>query len=93
MGIVTEAEDSPHLALNKVQGELYYAFAETDQTVPDFVIPKLRAALEATGVPSQVDVYPGTFHGFAFPERPVYDHHAAEDSWAKIFAMWARRLK
>lgn len=93
VGIVTEAEDSPHLALNKVQGELYYAFAETDQTVPDFVIPTLRPALEAAGVASEVDVYPGTFHGFAFPERPVYDHHAAEDSWRKIFAMWARHLK
>jgi carboxymethylenebutenolidase len=94
VGIVTEAEDSPHLVLSKAKGgELYYAFAETDQTVPDFVIPKLRAALAETGVKSQVDVYPGTFHGFAFPERPVYDHHAAEDSWQKIFAMWARHLK
>ncbi len=93
VGIVTDAPDSPHLALNKVQGELYYAFAETDQTVPDNVIPTLRPALEAAGVTSEVDVYPGTFHGFAFPERPVYDHHAAEDSWRKIFAMWARHLK
>jgi len=93
VGIVTDQEDSPHLLLEKVQGELYYAFAEHDQTVPDHVIPDLKAALQKTGVTSTVDIYPGTHHGFAFPERAVYDTLAAEDSWAKIFALWARKLK
>ena len=93
VGIVTDQPDSPHLALSKIDAELYFAFAEHDQTVPDDVIPTLRPALEAAGVKSAVDIYPGTHHGFAFPERAVYDHHAAEDSWGKIFAMWSRRLK
>ena len=31
--IVTDQEDSPHLFLDQVQGELYYAFAETDAHV------------------------------------------------------------
>jgi carboxymethylenebutenolidase len=93
VGIVTDQEDSPHLLLDKVKGELYYAFAEHDQTVPDNVIPDLKAALKKTGVVNAVDVYPGTHHGFAFPERAVYDTLAAEDSWEKIFAMWARKLK
>src|ERR1700712_3674639 len=35
VGIVTDKEDSPHLLLDRVQGELYYAFAEHDQTVPE----------------------------------------------------------
>ncbi len=93
VGIVTDQPDSPHLALSKITGELYYAFAEIDQTVPEHVIPTLRPALAASGVPHEVDVYPGTHHGFAFPERPVFDHHAAEDSWSKIMAMFERRLK
>ena len=93
VGIVTDAEDSPHLLLDRVKGELYYAFAEHDQTVPDHVIPDLRRTVEKTGVRAAIDIYPGTHHGFAFPERAVYDTLAAEDSWAKIFAMWARALK
>ena len=93
VGIVTDQPDSPHLLLEKVRGELYYAFAEHDQTVPDHVIPDLKAALAKTGATSAVDAYPGTHHGFAFPERAVYDTLAAEDSWDKIFAMWARKLK
>ena len=34
VGIITDNEDSPHLLLDKIKGELYYAFAETDQAVP-----------------------------------------------------------
>ncbi|MGH7152943.1 MAG: dienelactone hydrolase family protein, partial [Acetobacteraceae bacterium] len=34
VGIVTDAEDSPHHLLGEIKGELYYAFAEHDQSVP-----------------------------------------------------------
>jgi carboxymethylenebutenolidase len=93
VGIVTESPDSPHLAVDPIVADLYYAFAETDGTVPDFVIPKLRETLAKTEIRHEIDVYPGTFHGFAFPERAVFHHHAAEDSWGKLFALFARRLK
>ena len=32
-------------------------------------------------------------HGFQFPERDVYETHAAEESWSKVVAMWERNLK
>jgi carboxymethylenebutenolidase len=32
VGIITDKEDSPHLFLDKIRGELYYAFAETDRS-------------------------------------------------------------
>jgi carboxymethylenebutenolidase len=93
VGIVTEAEDSPTLLLNDVKGELYYAFAEHDQSVPPTVIPALKSALEKAGTKRTLEVYPGTHHGFCFPERAVYDTRAAEATWQKIFALWDRRLK
>jgi carboxymethylenebutenolidase len=34
VGIITDKGDSPHLLLDKIKGELYYAFAETDHAVP-----------------------------------------------------------
>ena len=49
VGIVTDKEDSPHLSLNKIKGELYYAFAEHDQSVPANVIPDLKAASRPNG--------------------------------------------
>lgn len=70
VGIVTEAEDSPHLLLNDVRGELYYAFAEHDQSVPPSVVPALTSALEKAGTKHTREVYPGTPHGFCFPSAP-----------------------
>ncbi len=93
VGIITDKEDSPHLLLDRVKGELYFAFAEHDAYVPDGLVPQLRDLLVKHGVRHTLDHYPGTHHGFAFPERNVYDTHAAEDSWVKIFAMWERNLK
>ena len=91
--IVTDQEDSPHLLLDQVQGELYYAFAEVDAHVPDHVIPDLSAALEKAGTAHEVQVFPGTEHGFQFVERAVYAPVAAEEAWDKLFALWERRLK
>ena len=93
VGIVTDEDDSPHQLLDQVQGELYYAFAETDAHVPDHVIPDLTKALDAAGTSYAIDVYPGTQHGFQFAERQVYHPVAAEEAWDKLFDLWDRNLK
>ena len=93
VGIITDNEDSPHLLLDKVKGELYYAFAETDHAVPTHIPGELKQALDKADVKHELKVFPGTQHGFCFPERAVYDTLAAEETWSKIFAMWDRRLK
>lgn len=91
--IVTDQPDSPHLLVDRIKGELYYAFAEHDQSVPDNVIPDLRSALTKTDVKHAIKVFPGTQHGFAFPERAVYETVASEQTWADMFAMWDRCLR
>ena len=48
VGIITDHADSPHLLLPEIQGELYYAFAEVDQHVPENIIPDLKDALAKT---------------------------------------------
>jgi carboxymethylenebutenolidase len=92
VNIVTDKPDSSHQLINQVKGELYYAFAEHDQSVPEHVIPALRAALAATDVANTVKVFRGTHHGFCFAERAVYDAAASEQTWTDIFAMWKRRV-
>ena len=93
VGIVTEEEDSPHLLLDMVQGELCYFFAEVDATVPDNVIPALEKALKEAGTKHTLEQLPGTNHGFQFAERPAYAPAASEYAWAKIFDLWNRNLK
>ena len=93
VGIVTDAEDSPHLLIDRIKGEMYFGFAETDEHVPANVIPTLKSALDKAGTRYGLDVFPNSRHGFQFPERDVYETHAAEESWSKIVAMWDRNLK
>ena len=91
--IVTDAPDSPHLLVDKIKGEIYYGFAETDPSVPENVIPALKAALDKAGVKYRLEVLPGTQHGFCFPERPVYAAAASEQVWVRLLDLWNRNLK
>ena len=93
VGIVTDQDDSPHRLASRVRGEIFFAFAERDEYVPDEVIEKLRASLEEHAVAHRIHVYPETEHGFCFPERPAYVELAAEDVWARSFELFSRHLK
>ena len=93
VGIVTDEEDSPHLILDRVKGELYFSFAEVDAHVPDQVIVDLKAALAQHGVKNTLEIVPGTQHGYQFAERAVYAPVQAEAAWDKLFDLWDRNLK
>ena len=71
----------------------YYAFAETDRSVPPNIPGDLEKLLSKTNVKYKIKTFPGTEHGFAFPERAVYSTLGAEETWDKMFAMWDRCLK
>ena len=90
--LVTDAPDSPHLAAQKARAELYVACAEHDDYAPLEMVQALDASLKAEGVNAEVELYPGVHHGFAFPQRAVYDKPAAERHWERLFALFARNL-
>jgi len=92
VSIVTDQEDSPHLLALNIKGELYFGFAETDEYVPDNVIPTLQTALNDNNVAHKLDIWPGTEHGFCFPQRPLYKEDAAEQVWTLVFDMFKRQL-
>ncbi len=93
VGIVTEEEDSPHLILDRIRGELYFSFAEVDAHVPEKDITGLKAALAKVDVKHALEIVPGTEHGYQFAERAVYAPVQAEAAWDKLFDLWARNLK
>ena len=92
VGIVTDRSDSPHLLAEKMKGELYLGFAETDEYVEDNVIPDLRTQLDEHGVDYRLDVWPGTQHGFCFPQRDAYHEESAEQVWGLVFDLFKRKL-
>lgn len=91
--LCTEALDSPHLTADRVRGELYFGCAETDEWAPREMIERLDAHLAATGVRYRIEWYPGTAHGFVFPNRPAYQQAGAERHWERLLALFERNLR
>ncbi len=91
VSLATEEADSPHLAIGRVGARLYFGCAENDSYAPMAMVERLMASAErAEGC--EVEVYPGTHHGFAFPERPAYDRAAAERHWERLFELFGAAL-
>ena len=88
--LATDQPDSPHLAAGKTKAELYFACAETDVYAPQEIIDKVTEGMKGTR--NEVEVFPGTHHGFAFPKRPVYHRDAAERHWERLLALYRRNL-
>jgi carboxymethylenebutenolidase len=88
--LATDQPDSPHLSASKTKAELYFACAETDIYAPMEIIEQVKQAMK--GANAEVEIYPGTHHGFAFPKRPVYDRDAAERHWERLLALYRRNL-
>jgi len=88
--LATEEDNSPHLAAGKTKAELYFACAESDIYAPPEVIAKITDSMK--GKNAEVETYPGTHHGFAFPKRPIYHRDAAERHWERLLALYRRNL-
>jgi carboxymethylenebutenolidase len=90
--LVSDAVESPHLSLGKGKAELYIACAEIDELAPMPMVEELRKLFERAGGPGELEIYPGVHHGFAFPQRKIYDKPAAERHWERLIALYRRRL-
>ena len=91
--LYSDRADSPHLDADKIEGEMYFGCAETDEYAPKEMVDKLEAHLATTSIKSRVEWYPGTRHGFVFPKRDgMYHKQSAERHWERLFAMYRRCL-
>jgi carboxymethylenebutenolidase len=91
--LMTDKPDSPHLAARKTKSELYFGCAESDHWAPMDMVVALKDDLRANDTNAEVEIYPGTEHGFAFPQRPAYNKPAAERHWERMFSLFGRKLK
>src|SRR6266404_3972283 len=74
--LVSDAEESPHLTLSQTKGELYIPCAEIDELAPLPMVEQLRGLFQKSGAAGALEIYPGVHHGFAFPQRKIYDKPA-----------------
>lgn len=90
--LVADQPDSPHLELADVRGELYFAFAEIDQSATAESVDRFRAEMERQGVKGAVERIPSASHGFAMADLPVYDEAASEHHFERTLELWRRAL-
>ncbi len=89
----TDRPDSPHLAADRISGELYFGIAENDAYVPMEMNNRLRDHLDKIGVSYRMDIYPEAEHGFCFPKRYCYAPDADAKHRALMTDLFERRLK
>lgn len=90
--LVSDNADSPHLLAEKLQGEFYCGFAEHDPYTPPTTVDRLAAAMKASAATYGYEVHAGTEHGYALPNRDIYNKAAAMRDWECILAMFQRQI-
>ncbi|MEU2614706.1 dienelactone hydrolase family protein [Micromonospora sp. NPDC007271] len=91
--LVTDAPDSPHLAVGAVTGELYFGHADQDPSMTAEQIATLEQALDAAGVAYRSEVYAGAPHGYSQSDTPMYDARADERHWSALFDLLDRTFR
>jgi carboxymethylenebutenolidase len=90
--MISDKPDSPHLLTDQMRGEVYCGYGERDRHTPPELVAELTRRLQSAGVRSSHVVHRGADHGYALPDRDVFDKQAANRDWERIFAMFQRQL-
>ena len=91
--LVNDKPDSPHRFVDRMRGEIYCGFAEHDPYAPPSTIETLARLLKGSKeVGYRFHVHAGAHHGYALPDRDIFDKPAANRDWENIFAMFKRQL-
>jgi carboxymethylenebutenolidase len=90
--LVSDREDSPHRLADRFRGEIYCGFAEHDPHATREMIQRLGEVLASCPVRYRQEIHPGAEHGYALPNRDIYDKRAANRDWELIFAMFRRQI-
>ena len=91
-GLVSEADDSPHLSAGKLTAEVYLGPADNDQSMTPEDIATVERALEQAGVRHRSELYEGAVHGYTMADTPMYGEAAAERHFTELFALLDRTI-
>jgi carboxymethylenebutenolidase len=91
-GTVTDAPDSPHLAVGSITGEVYFGHADNDRSMSPEQIKALEAALDEAGVTYTSEVYEGAPHGFTMSDTASHHEEGERRHWESLFALLDRVL-
>lgn len=91
-GLVTDAPDSPHLAIATATAEYAFGHADQDRSMPLDAVAALEEALVAAGRPHLNEVYEGAAHGYTMADTSMYDEAGAERHFNVLRGLLGRTL-
>jgi carboxymethylenebutenolidase len=91
--LISQRADSPHLEVARMRGEVYCGFGQGDVHTPPSLVTELAGLMRQADARYRYEVHPGADHGYALPNRDVYDARGAARDWELIFAMFQRQLR
>jgi len=89
--LVRDGDDSPHLGLDAVQAEVYFAWCADDPTAPVADMEVMEDALKAAGVTYHIDFLTDAVHGFA-PAGERYHRESSELHWERVHGLLRRNV-
>ena len=93
-GLVTDKPDSPHLLASKIKARMYFGIASNDDMRQPDAKDKLKESFAAAKVPTEIEVYSASLHGWCVPDMPqqngmpIYNKADAERAWTKLLALY-----
>ncbi|MFT4570200.1 MAG: carboxymethylenebutenolidase [Hyphomicrobiaceae bacterium] len=75
-----------------IRGSILCLFGAQDGYIPPQQVEAIRGAFQANGTRGEVQVYDGVGHGFFCDVRDGFDRNAADDSWARLTALFELEL-
>jgi carboxymethylenebutenolidase len=91
-GLVTQAENSPHLQAAKTKAQFLVAIAENDDKRTPTDKDVLKETFAKASLPAEIEVYAGAAHGWCPPDSQVYNEPQAEKAWSRLIALYGKAL-
>ena len=92
--MISNKSDSPHLNFQALKGHLYCGYAQLDSYTDTQLIAQMQnLAEENKNLTYSFNVHPNAHHGYALPDRDVYDVQADEHDWQEIQHLLSNLLK
>jgi len=91
-GLVTQADDSPHLLVPRMRAQYLFAIAANDDQNQPEAKNVLRDSFAQAGLQAEIEVYEGAMHGWCPPDSTVYNEPQAERAWSRLLVLFERAL-
>ena len=92
-GLVTDAEDSPHLAIASSTADYVFGHADNDRGMTVANVAALEETLQAAGRPYLNEIYENAPHGYTMSDTSMYEEAGAERHFEELSGLLARTLR